>query len=189
VALVRAARSPFGHCWISIPVLGSGWGGGWFSFLGARLFLIQAAGIDISGLCWVLWWALFGIGDGVQVGIDCNSLWAVATLRAARCALVFDCWRNRSNPLSGSNPLSLVDLMQIFSRAALRRAAGDFLYGGERGIRTLDRGLTYTPLAGARLQPLGHLSKNARKSYHTSCQMAVGSGFISLLCFRGLGSL
>ena len=33
-----------------------------------------------------------------------------------------------------------------------------FLYGGERGIRTLDRGLTYTPLAGERLQPLGHLS-------------------------------
>ena len=36
----------------------------------------------------------------------------------------------------------------------------DFIdrYGGERGIRTLDRGLTYTPLAGERLQPLGHLS-------------------------------
>jgi hypothetical protein len=31
-------------------------------------------------------------------------------------------------------------------------------FGGERGIRTLDRGLTYTPLAGERLQPLGHLS-------------------------------
>ncbi len=33
--------------------------------------------------------------------------------------------------------------------------------GGERGIRTLDRGLTYTPLAGERLQPLGHLSRAA----------------------------
>ena len=32
-------------------------------------------------------------------------------------------------------------------------------YGGERGIRTLDTRLTYTPLAGERLQPLGHLSK------------------------------
>ena len=32
------------------------------------------------------------------------------------------------------------------------------MFGGERGIRTLDRGLTYTPLAGERLQPLGHLS-------------------------------
>src|SRR5688572_14397235 len=32
------------------------------------------------------------------------------------------------------------------------------LTGGERGIRTLDRVLPYTPLAGARLRPLGHLS-------------------------------
>ena len=31
--------------------------------------------------------------------------------------------------------------------------------GGERGIRTLDTRLTYTPLAGERLQPLGHLSR------------------------------
>ncbi len=30
--------------------------------------------------------------------------------------------------------------------------------GGEGGIRTLDRGLAYTPLAGERLQPLGHLT-------------------------------
>ena len=33
-----------------------------------------------------------------------------------------------------------------------------FIYGGERGIRTLDGLLTHTPLAGERLQPLGHLS-------------------------------
>ena len=32
------------------------------------------------------------------------------------------------------------------------------VYGGERGIRTLDGLLTHTPLAGERLQPLGHLS-------------------------------
>ena len=31
-------------------------------------------------------------------------------------------------------------------------------YGGEGGIRTLDGLLTHTPLAGERLQPLGHLS-------------------------------
>ena len=30
--------------------------------------------------------------------------------------------------------------------------------GGEEGIRTLDTLLTYTPLAGERLRPLGHLS-------------------------------
>ena len=44
-------------------------------------------------------------------------------------------------------PLIYIDLFKI--------------YGGERGIRTLDRGLTYTPLAGERLQPLGHLSRAA----------------------------
>ena len=32
------------------------------------------------------------------------------------------------------------------------------LAGGEGGIRTLDELLTHTPLAGERLQPLGHLS-------------------------------
>ena len=31
-------------------------------------------------------------------------------------------------------------------------------HGGERGIRTLDTLLAYTPLAGVRLRPLGHLS-------------------------------
>ena len=31
-------------------------------------------------------------------------------------------------------------------------------YGGEGGIRTLDRGLPYTPLAGERFQPLSHRS-------------------------------
>ena len=34
-----------------------------------------------------------------------------------------------------------------------------FKDGGEGGIRTLDTLLTYTPLAGERLQPLGHFSK------------------------------
>jgi hypothetical protein len=32
--------------------------------------------------------------------------------------------------------------------------------GGEGGIRTLDTLLTYTPLAGERLQPLGHFTIN-----------------------------
>ena len=34
----------------------------------------------------------------------------------------------------------------------------DSMYGGEGGIRTLEGLLTLTPLAGARLRPLGHLS-------------------------------
>ena len=37
-------------------------------------------------------------------------------------------------------------------------------YGGERGIRTLDTRLTYTPLARARLQPLGHLSTSPTRA-------------------------
>ena len=36
--------------------------------------------------------------------------------------------------------------------------AGHILTGGDGGIRTLDTRLTYTPLAGERLQPLGHVS-------------------------------
>ena len=40
-------------------------------------------------------------------------------------------------------------------------------YGGERGIRTLDTLLTYTPLAGERLQPLGHLSVDKYKYVFT----------------------
>ena len=36
---------------------------------------------------------------------------------------------------------------------------GHLIFGGEGGIRTLDGLLTHTPLAGERLQPLGHLSK------------------------------
>ena len=31
-------------------------------------------------------------------------------------------------------------------------------YGGDEGIRTLDGLMTHTPLAGERLQPLGHVS-------------------------------
>ena len=37
-------------------------------------------------------------------------------------------------------------------------STGALMIGGEGGIRTLDTLLTYTPLAGARLQPLGHFS-------------------------------
>ena len=36
------------------------------------------------------------------------------------------------------------------------------MYGGERGIRTLDTGLPYTHFPGVLLQPLGHLSGNEK---------------------------
>ena len=46
---------------------------------------------------------------------------------------------------------------QTLKKAPLR---GPFLVsGGERGIRTLDTLLTYTPLAGERFRPLSHLSE------------------------------
>ncbi len=37
------------------------------------------------------------------------------------------------------------------------------LTGGEGGIRTLDTLQTYTPLAGARFQPLSHFSENFQR--------------------------
>src|SRR5215510_3084034 len=55
-----------------------------------------------------------------------------------------------------SSRVRMLSLQMIFSarldRARYRKS------GGERGIRTLEGLLTPTPLAGARLRPLGHLS-------------------------------
>ena len=65
------------------------------------------------------------------------------------------------DPLIGSASLSVFRDGDFFAGLATN-CGSDLKYGGERGIRTLDRGLTYTPLAGARLQPLGHLSKIGR---------------------------
>jgi hypothetical protein len=43
-----------------------------------------------------------------------------------------------------------------------------FWSGGERGIRTLDTLLTYTPLAGERFRPLSHLSEISRTTLRNS---------------------
>ncbi len=43
--------------------------------------------------------------------------------------------------------------------------------GGEEGIRTLDTLLTYTPLAGERLRPLGHLSAGGYEGETTYFQV------------------
>ena len=51
--------------------------------------------------------------------------------------------------------------------------------GGEGGIRTLDGLLTHTPLAGERLRPLGHLSKDLRRVFSQN-QSHLGSYFSSL---------
>ena len=52
----------------------------------------------------------------------------------------------------GSHPIFTAQMKTPPFRGRLR------LDGGEGGIRTLDTLLTYTPLAGERLQPLGHFS-------------------------------
>ena len=51
---------------------------------------------------------------------------------------------------------SFLDVNQLFQSFFILKNDG-----GEGGIRTLDTGLGYTPLAGERLQPLGHLTKFA----------------------------
>ncbi len=55
-----------------------------------------------------------------------------------------------------ANWCQLLFLAAIYAKARLM--PGFCVYGGEGGIRTPDTGLGYTPLAGERLQPLGHLS-------------------------------
>ena len=54
--------------------------------------------------------------------------------------------------------LRIAQVLPSALRASGPAIAGPVLYGGERGIRTLEGLLTLTPLAGERLQPLSHLS-------------------------------
>ena len=56
--------------------------------------------------------------------------------------------------------------------------------GGERGIRTLDGALRpHTPLAGERLQPLGHLS--ARSQYYHDLKHRLSENFQLIHLRRG----
>jgi hypothetical protein len=61
-----------------------------------------------------------------------------------------------------ANPY-LIDIGQLGPGMHAAQLVGLDVVGGERGIRTLEGLLTLTPLAGARLRPLGHLSVLARK--------------------------
>ncbi len=72
---------------------------------------------------------------------------------------------------STSSGMSEDRTMQL-PQAKKNPAIAGFDYGGERGIRTLDTLLTYTPLAGARLQPLGQLSVFLKllNNYYRGCQ-------------------
>ena len=93
-----------------------------------------------------------GLWDyGGEGGMNRNSLGAVATLRASRM-------RARCKLLSQFVEPGGLSPKPNLNNPKTRHKAGLWDYGGEGGIRTLDRGLAYTPLAGERLQPLGHLT-------------------------------
>ena len=68
--------------------------------------------------------------------------------------------REKNQSREQNEPLKLFDLKEPRSKA-VDWEKGLSRSGGEEGIRTLDTLLTYTPLAGERLQPLGHLSTAA----------------------------
>ena len=93
--------------------------------------------------------AVFGRRDGGEGGIDSQLCLGVSPRRRKR--------RRPKRFRVLSNPTRL--LTHPSPQQKTRHKAGLFVSGGEGGIRTLDRGLAYTPLAGERLQPLGHLTK------------------------------
>ena len=62
------------------------------------------------------------------------------------------------------------------------------LDGGEGGIRTLDTLLTYTPLAGERLQPLGHFSRFCLFSSFLMSLLRSPVARYSVLCTSPFGS-
>ncbi len=91
--------------------------------------------------------------NGGEGGITQNSLKPVLTLWASpltRLGAKYSCGRIWSNDRVLVKPPS-----QHHKKGTARSL---FYNGGEGGIRTLDTRLTYTPLAGERLQPLGHFS-------------------------------
>ena len=53
------------------------------------------------------------------------------------------------------------DITEQISSTSVVRSHFSILDGGEGGIRTLDRLLTYTHFPGVLLKPLGHLSQDA----------------------------
>ena len=59
---------------------------------------------------------------------------------------------------SASREPHFARLLACVGRAGVAKATAPLQRGGEEGIRTLDTGSPYTPLAGERLRPLGHLS-------------------------------
>ena len=93
----------------------------------------------------------------------------VLTRRASRL------WRSVPNALRLVEPKGSHRSSLFQNKQKSPHKAGCFVYGGEGGIRTLDTLLTYTPLAGERLQPLGHFSKFC---YSRFCLMLLSSSSV-----------
>ena len=92
---------------------------------------------------------------------DCAARPCAAPLRPACAGLRGRALRARPKSLPAilSNQRLLIGL--VFQPDIKKAPVGAFfMSGGERGIRTLDTLLTYTPLAGERFRPLSHLSEN-----------------------------
>ena len=73
---------------------------------------------------------------------------------------------------------SLKEAWLVSGHKKSRQAGFVFFFGGERGIRTLDKLLTYTHFPGVLLKPLGHLSLNGL----TKVQFFSDSGVTHLTC-------
>ena len=73
--------------------------------------------------------------------------------------------RSHSVPLHCPEAVEPTDLsrVRIFEATATRSQPEATLFGGERGIRTLDT-LPYTHFPGVLLQPLGHLSRTSQQN-------------------------
>ena len=112
-----------------------------------------------------------------------------------RCGPVDRVWRERDRPAHhpwrgpcGRPPgvqtcsrqvcrtiLNIVGSNTFAAKYEMRPDEPHLIFGGERGIRTLDTLLTYTHFPGVRLKPLGHLSGKAR-SVNNSPRMCKFAG-------------
>ena len=94
---------------------------------------------------------LLGFFDGGEGGIDSG----LRPSPFGRRVRVVQNRRRRFCRTFGSNPNPFAEIERS---GEVKTPHLNVLCGGEGGIRTLDGLLTHTPLAGARLRPLGHLS-------------------------------
>ena len=136
---------------------------------------------SVKGACYVMSAGGFPHAQArcgrAEGGIDDYALWGVITLRASSaCGLRASkllLWSQLVEQGFESNPPA-----PLLNQKAPAERRGLFgLTGGEGGIRTLDTLLTYTPLAGERLRPLGHFSGRAASYQQPLSNQLFGGGF------------